>query len=78
MPKDQKINEGFVTLIESVIFENDILQRQTTDSSAKALIASLSPISSCEPSDATFTYLDECLGRLPAYPTAVAILEDLR
>lgn len=75
MPKDQAIIDGFITLIESVIFEHDILQRKTQASSAKALIASLTLTDSWIPSDATYTFLDECLGRLVRKP--IKYLDDL-
>lgn len=75
MPRDQKINEGFVSLINSVVAEHDILQQQTEHSAAKVMIASLTPTGSWSPRDATFTFLDECLGRLVRKP--VKFLDDL-
>lgn len=68
-PKDRKINEGFVTLIESVIAEHGILLRQQDqDMSAKALIASLTSTATWTPIDSTYTFLDDCLGRLVRAP----------
>lgn len=74
MPRDQPIIGRFFTLIKTVITENDILQNETERSAAGALIASLVPNGSWTPSDATYIFLDECLGRVVRKP--VKYLDD--
>lgn len=75
LPKDQPIVSGFLELIASVVSEHDLLQQQTKDSAISALIASLSSCGTWTPTDATFTFLDECLGRLVRKP--IKYLDDL-
>ncbi|KAL1311811.1 hypothetical protein AAFC00_001890 [Neodothiora populina] len=75
MPKDQAIKKEFLKLIDSVVSEHDSLQFKTEKSSVEALIASLSPTTSWQADNATYTFLDECFGRVVRKP--VKYLDDL-
>lgn len=83
-PKGQATRKEFTDLLRSVIVENGILQQTTRQSPVEAFVASLSDApkllpagtaTAWEASDATYTFLDECLNRLVRKP--IKYLDDL-
>ena len=74
-PVDQSTGSEFINLLQSVIDEHSILQQQTDEPSVNALIASLADDQNWKPSEALYTFIDDCLGRLVRKP--IKYLDDL-
>lgn len=83
-PEGQATRKDFMDLLESVVLENGILQQSTNRPPILAFIASLGDARKAssegarpdwEASDATYTFLDECLNRLVRKP--IKYLDDL-
>lgn len=74
-PADQSTRSDFINLLQSVIDEHGILQQQTQERPVNALVASLAEDEAWKPSDALYTFIDECLGRLVRKP--IKYLDDL-
>ncbi|KAG9696227.1 hypothetical protein KCU95_g4424, partial [Aureobasidium melanogenum] len=74
-PANQSTGSEFINLLQSVIDEHGILQQQTKEPPVNALIASLADDETWKPSEALFTFIDDCLGRLVRKP--IKYLDDL-
>jgi nucleolar pre-ribosomal-associated protein 1 len=74
-PVDQSTGSEFINLLQSVIDEHSILQQQTDEPSVNALIASLADDGDWKPSEALYTFIDDCLGRLVRKP--IKYLDDV-
>ncbi|KAG9722785.1 hypothetical protein KCU73_g13883, partial [Aureobasidium melanogenum] len=74
-PANQSTGSEFINLLQSVIDEHSILQQQTKEPPVNALIASLADDEAWKPSEALYTFIDDCLGRLVRKP--IKYLDDL-
>lgn len=70
-----KVPQAMQTLLESIIDENDILQRSTEISAIRGLVVSLTSDTNWTPSKALFEWLDDVLSRNVRKP--IKYLDDL-
>jgi nucleolar pre-ribosomal-associated protein 1 len=74
-PVDQSTGSEFINLLQSVVDEHSIMQQQTDEPSVNALIASLADDGEWKPTEALYTFIDDCLGRLVRKP--IKYLDDV-